>query len=377
MSHNQQDRSVLLLGMHDGIGGVARIMVNLAHEFRARNRSVQTVFPGTKEVGPLLDWCRYQGVDAQIGPESLHVFVPRNLRRMRALTRFVKDSGAGIVNLHYGAIYISPKDILAVRMAGVRRCVVSLHGGLPWNPSSDRRQMRMTKLAARLCHAVVVVTAWSRGLIQEAGVPADKITVIPCGLQSPLHVPERGEARARLGIPEDAFAVVTAARLSPEKGLDDLIEAVGQMPDLAGNLRLVISGDGPERESLGELAERSAPGRVLFLGHQNEVAYVYASADVFCLASLTENCGMVHREAAFFGLPCVGTNVGGNPETILDGKTGLIVPPQNPAALAGALRRLRDDPDLRRCFGNAARERARTEFTSGAMADRYEKVFGF
>jgi glycosyltransferase involved in cell wall biosynthesis len=140
---------------------------------------------------------------------------------------------------------------------------------------------------------------------------------------------------------------------------------------------LLIAGDGPERASLEALARRRLPGRAMFLGHLADHADLYAASDVFAMPThdSRESFGLVYIEAAFHAIPSIGTRVGGIPEAILDGQTGLLVPPHAPDQLSAALERLRIDVDLRARLGRAAQTRANDRFTVRRMADRYEEIY--
>ncbi len=237
------------------------------------------------------------------------------------------------------------------------------------------RKRAMTRLAALLTHAVTVNSRAMRDILLEAGVPARKIHMLPPGVQVPTDLPDRDEARARLGLPVDAFVVGCVARLAPHKGVGDLIKAAARVPDPGGHLRVAVAGDGPERVALETLGVACLGARAVFLGRVPDIQDVYAAADMFALPSHMEGFGLVYIEAAFHGVASVGARAGGVPDVILDGETGLLVPPGDPDALAAALARLHDDPALRRRLGEAARTRAYAEFTEERMADRYASLF--
>ena len=233
----------------------------------------------------------------------------------------------------------------------------------------------MTRLAAALSHRVITISRATTTVVREAGVPARKITHIPCGLPVPTHFPTRADARKRLGLPPSAFIVGGLARLVPHKGFPDLIDAAARVPDPRGELLVAIAGDGPERAALESRAANRLKDRCLFLGRVPDVNDFYAACDVFALPSEMEGFGLVYVEAAFHGVPSIGTNVGGIPDAIADGETGVLIPVGDTEALAGAIERLRDRPELRQEMGETARRRAHREFTEQAMADRYLKTF--
>jgi glycosyltransferase involved in cell wall biosynthesis len=374
MGSTLQNKRVLLICTTVGVGGTERIVLSLARELAARQFCVRTLLPDYPDISVALSWFHEEGVFPETS-FAIHPFRnPLNgFRLMSELRRYVRSTQAEVVNLHYGGCQVSLKDVLAVRLAGRMRCVATVHHALPIRTERDRR---VNRLAARLAHRIVVTTDISKGFLQEAGVPADKIEIIPCGIPIPARFPSRAEMRARWGIPKDAFVVSSLARLMPHKGMADLIQAVAQVPDREGKLRLVIGGDGPERQHLESLAADLLQERALFTGRVKEASEVYAVADVFALASYEEGFGLVFIEAALQGVPSIGTDVGGVSRAILNNETGLLVPPGDPERMAAAIARLRDDPDLRRCLGEKASARAHAEFSEKIMAERYVKVLG-
>ncbi len=362
---------VLLLTTTAEIGGTERIAVSLSREFTARGWRMHTVFPQQPGSAALLKWCHNQNVDAEANPVVLPVTVPHSFRNMLALRRFVRRNNPDVINIHYGSSFISLKDIIAIRLAGRYRCVATVN-----HPAGDDIRKRiMTNVAARLCHGIVVISHATQERLLAAGVPQDKIHLIPCGSPVPRHIPTRAEAQARLNIPASAFVISSLARLTPSKGIAALIEAARRLPDPESQIIVVIAGDGPERATLENLASARLNGRARFLGRVPDTADVYSAADIFVLASAMEGFGLVYVEAAFYGIPSIGTNAGGAPDAIADGETGLLVPSGDIAALTAAIDRLHHDTDLRLRLGRAACLRANSEFTEEHMADRYAKIY--
>jgi len=357
------------------VSGVTRTSLDLARQFAARGWRVRSVFAAVPGGQALVERARDTGVATEQHPAVRDIVVPHTVRDMRALRRLIRVGRPDVVNIHYGQNYISLKDIVAARLARPPRLVVTVHHPVPWSVMGGRKRA-MTRLAALFAHAVTVNSGAMRDILLEAGVPARKIHMVPPGVQAPTSLPDRAEARARLDLPVDAFVVGCVARLEPHKGAGDLIEAAARVPDPEGRLRLVVAGDGSERADLARLAAARLGDRALLLGRVPDIGDVYAAADALALPSHMEGFGLVYVEAAFYGVPSIGARVGGVPDAILDGETGLLVPPVNPAALAAAIARLRDDPSLRARLGEAARARAYAEFTVERMADRYACVFG-
>ena len=185
-----------------------------------------------------------------------------------------------------------------------------------------------------------------------------RITVIPCGVSdtfSPLGpVAERGRRRFRL---------VTVSRLVPRKGIADVVRALAQ---LDRDVELVVVGEAGDGSAVGELrtltADLGVADRVVLAGRMEaaDVAATMRSADAVVCAPWYEPFGIVPVEAMACGVPIVGTAVGGLLDTVVDGVTGLLVPPRSPDALAHAIERLLADPAARRRLGRDGAVRART-----------------
>ncbi len=178
---------------------------------------------------------------------------------------------------------------------------------------------------------------------------APDVRVIPSGVDLPPGVGEEADP------PE----VLYAGRLSAEKGVLELVEA-------AKGMNLVVAGDGPLR--------RQVPGARGFVRH-DELQTLYARAAVVACPSRREGFGVACLEAMAHGRPVVATGVGGLRDLVVDGETGLVVPPRDPAALRAALERLLAEPELRRRLGQAGRERARERFSWDAVTEATLAVY--
>jgi glycosyltransferase involved in cell wall biosynthesis len=189
-----------------------------------------------------------------------------------------------------------------------------------------------------------LVIAASTALAQSASLlGAREIRVIPSGVELP----------AAVGPEADPPEVLYAGRLSEEKGVLELVEA-------ARGMNLVVAGDGPLREHV--------PGARGFVPN-DELQAMYARAAIVVCPSRREGFGVACLEAMSHGRPVVATGVGGLRDLVVDGKTGLVVPPRDPPALRAALRRLLADRELRRRLGAAGRQRAQERFSWAAATD--------
>lgn len=207
-----------------------------------------------------------------------------------------------------------------------------------------------------LAHRVIAVSAHVRSqLLDRGALPAAIATI-----HSPVVIPEAEEGaclRRELGVPDDTLVVGCVAVMRAEKGHADLIDAFHRISTVFPHAHLVLVGDGmPLFERLkAHVAELDLAQRVHFAGRRHDIGTVMKAFDVFALPTQREALGTVFVEAAAMGLPVVGTNVGGVPETMQAGVTGLLVPPSDPAALAEALGSLLANPALRQRMGEAGR----------------------
>jgi glycosyltransferase involved in cell wall biosynthesis len=199
-------------------------------------------------------------------------------------------------------------------------------------------------LARRVLRSAKLVIAASNDLAERArALGASEVRVIPSGVELPEDV----------GPEAEPAEVLYAGRLSPEKGVLELLDA-------AQGLNLVVAGDGPLRDRV--------PVARGFVQH-DELQRLYARAAVVACPSRREGFGVACLEAMAHGRPVVATRVGGLLDLVVDGETGIVVPPRDPVALRSALDRLLADPDLRHRLGTAGRERARTQFSWEKVTD--------
>ena len=193
-----------------------------------------------------------------------------------------------------------------------------------------------------------------------------------------MHRPGAGGC-ARSSASEPATPLVgTVCGLRPQKALDVLVRAASRLAEQVPDVRVLILGDGPERERLEALiGELGLGSTVTLLGvwPPDEVADFVEALDVGVLSSDFEGMPLAVMELMAAGKPVVATAVGGVPDLVLDGVTGLLVPPRDADALAAGLGALLDDPARRAALGEAGRERQRSEFDFGRMVRRLEERY--
>ncbi len=252
--------------------------------------------------------------------------------------------------------------------------VATVHGSDIYQGGRMTGGARLSRLALSTAHTVIAVSQSLRDETVKLGVPADKIVVVPDGIDTQRFAP----ATQGDGTPsERENLVVFAGSLIERKGVHFLLEAAAQVVAGVPNCRFVIAGDGILRESLTQHAEKlGLAGYVQFTGEQtqDQLRDWMQRASAFVLPSLEEGLGVVLLEAMACGTPCVGTRVGGIPDVVVP-NTGLLVPPADATALAHAILQLLRDPACWHAFSLAARQRAQECYSWPVIAAQLMGVF--
>jgi glycosyltransferase involved in cell wall biosynthesis len=260
------------------------------------------------------------------------------------------------------------------RLAGVPVIIAHEH----W-ATSARREVWINRLLYRLSDRTIVPSAATKSmLVKYGGIPSQAIEVVYNGVDTAQFSRPYGreEVRSELGIPNDALLVGVVGRLSEEKGgVDLLVRAVARLHKTEPSVRLLVVGDGPMRAGLEGLASKVTEGLVTFTGTRSDVARLLGAMDVFALPSLSEALPLVVLEAMSAGLPVVATRVGGVPEVVDDGVTGLLLAPGSEDALYWALRRLGAAPNLRAQLGRAGQAHVKAHFTIERMVECIEALY--
>jgi len=234
-------------------------------------------------------------------------------------------------------------------------------------------------LYGRLIHHVVVSSSEIAPLLVGTGlVPKERVTVFPPStpLENCLNAVPRKNLKKDLNVGEGTLTLCVG-RLAPEKGHAVLFRAWRKVKEQLPDAYLAIVGHGSQESALFALrAELGLEQHVHFLGFRDDVPRLYASSDLAVLSPIAgESFGIALLEAYATGLCCVATDIGGVKDLVIEGETGLLVPPNNEDALAEALVKALCDPDLRSTLGATGRARVLQKFTPGSLADRAEKLF--
>jgi glycosyltransferase involved in cell wall biosynthesis len=343
-------------------------MFQLASGLARRGHRVAVV---SRPGGDLPAACREAGVD----------FVPLPLRHSfdvgsaRALARAFADRGVELVHAHKGIAHAV--TLLATLGAASRPAIVVNRGvSFPLDP------FNRLKYHFRLDAVVAVSEQIREVLVSSGGPPREKIHVVHAGADTirfdPARV-DRTAVRREWGV-GDSERLVVQVGAREWKGWRDLLEATRLLAESHPTLRtaVVACRDEEEKARIAEAARAVGIGdRVLPIGFRMDMPEVLSAADVVADLSFagTGITGTI-REAMALGRPVVASAVGGNPELVETEVSGLLVPPRDPAAAAGAIARLLGDPAGARKMGEAARERVRREFSVERRLDRIEALYG-
>jgi len=285
------------------------------------------------------------------------------------LWRAIRAERPAIFHAHLSWPLACRPGVLAAWLAGVPAILGTAH------LYTELRDNRRPPLMLRPFRRIIAVSEEVRSRYAEAlGVPARKLAVVHNGINvSPVVRPADPALRAELVRGRPDYIVFTPARLHEQKGHTFLLAAAVEVPDAT----FVLAGDGPLRAQLeAQARELGVAQRCLFLGHRSDVPALLAAADLFVLPSLYEGLPVSVLEAMAARRPIVATAIGGTDEAVTHDSGGLLVPPRDAAALASAIRRVREDPALAGRLAAAARERVEREFSSEVMARSVMRIYG-
>lgn len=340
------------------IGGAGRYVITLLRQRLIQERfEVAVACPE----GALARLLRHEGIPVLLYPGAEVSF---SVAAVRVLMKRMRAWKPHIVHTH-GAL----AGRIAGRLSGTR-VIITKHG----LASADEQAIQLRSPGALLKWAsvrvladriVAVSEAVSRSLVR-AGANPNRIRVVPGGTET--------ENYSQVG-PLVPGVIGAFGRLSREKGFDQLLEA---MAILKGEpVQLLLGGDGPQRNALLEQAKSLGltPDQFSAVGFVSDVPEFMARTGIFVLPSRSEGMGLVLVEAMSAGRPVVASRCGGVPEVVVDGETGLLVSPESPVELAAAIRRLVASPEEAYRMGVAGRDRARSHFGAGRMAEQMTALY--
>ena len=359
-------------------GGAQRVAVSQAAWLAADGYDVHVASLERLPAGAMIAECRRLGVPTHLlrgrgEPELLAA------ARLEALVRGIRPD---VVHTHMAVAGVVGRG--CARRHGVPHLVTTLHNLTDWQERAWHPLRFLDRKSLRWCDGIAAASEAIRAAMErwDAGLAA-RTRVVYNGVEVDSFARDAGSratARESLGVEAAACVIGTVARLERRKGIDLLIGAFAAAHAAAPALRLLVVGDGPEREALAACArERGVERAVRFVGEQRDVRPWLAAMDVFAAPSRTEGLGIALIEAMAAGLPVLASRVGGIPEVIGSCLCGELLPPEAGSAWRDAMLKLAADPGARAALGATASLRARAfsvEASRDALCALYREVLG-
>lgn len=365
------------------LGGTEKQVVTTASRIDPRRFELE--FGCFKRRGQLLDEILELGIPVTEYPVN-SFFRPSALRQQVALARHLQQRHIQV--MHSYNFYSNVFAIPAARIAGVPCVVASIRDtGVYLNAV----QRRVHRAACSLAHRILVNANAIRDWLIADGYDARKITVIPNGLDVAAYARRRGgtSVRAELGLADDAQLIVVMARINRDKGIDCFVDAAARLAPRFPKAEFVIVGgdfaplvDGsipPEiayrREVEARAARAGIAGRVHFTGFRTDIPEILAETAVSVLPSFSEGLSNTLLESMAAGVPVVATGVGGTPEVIEHGQSGLLVPARDDGALADAIGRVLENDVLAARLADQGRRRVTERYSFAHTVRATEQLY--
>lgn len=352
-----------------GPGGAETVLLQLASKLDpSRFRSLVLL---TSD-----DWLRQQLVNQRIQTTLVDSKAWYDFRLPRAMTKLIRQGKVDLIHSHLPDQNFY--SCLAARLTA-RKVIVTYHGTPGLFTNARVRGAIKLWTVRHAATAVVVVSDYLRRLLVEAGFPAEKIVRIYNGVDlNQFARGAGGRLRGELGFPDNARLIGMVANLRPSKGYEYFVQAARQVADSIPEARFVVVGEREEgiaRQLEYLLRQWGLEDRFVFLGFRADVPEILADLDVFVLSSVSEGLSIATIEAMAAGKPVVVTRSGGPPEVVEDGRTGLLVPPADPQALASRICELLRNPGLAATLSRNARAEAESRFSLARMIREYESLY--
>jgi len=348
-------------------GGAERVVAEYA-KWHDRSRYEPEVCC-VLSAGPLADSVAASGV-------PVHVLGRRSRFDLRAIAKLAGIIRRGRFDVVHNHNFTALVAGLPAAILGRARVAVRTEHNVVHTRGPARHYL--SRAAALREDAQIGVSGAVRRTHTECGrIPASRFVTVLNGIDKDRLVPgaDRAAVRRELGLPDDAVVCLNIGSLTEQKNRGTLLDAMARLSDIEA-LRVLVVGSGPEREKLEARAgELGLSRRVLFLGQRLDVPDLLAASDIFVLSSDWEGLPITILEAMTSGVPCVATAVGGVPEALTDGVTGVTVEPGDPGALADGIRALARDPELRARMAAAARDEFDLRFRGEQMVRQTEALY--
>lgn len=296
---------------------------------------------------------------------------------------FIKKGKFQIVHTHVRKAGIIGR--WAAKLAGVPIIIHTTHGNFfhgYFNRLITKFFVIIERITALITDRIITLTKIEQSQYMERGIgKLSQYKSIPSGIDLKRFdynniYPLRNEVRRSLGLCDDDFIIGNIGRIAPIKGHEYLIRSATEVISKIPNAKFMIVGDGPIRSKMEELASQlKISDKVIFTGIRMDIPECLSVMDLFVLPSLNEGMGRALVEAMAMRVPVIASNIGGIPEVIVDGETGLLVPSKNSEVLAKAIIRLSKDKKLAEKLSQAGYEKAHLDFGIETMVNNISSVY--
>ncbi len=348
-------------------GGIERLIASIVSEhLQAFDFEVWCVARGGAIADELLE--------AGATVRTLDITSYRNPLKVNQLRSELRKANPAVVHTH--GYYAGTIGRTAGKLAGIPRMIHHVHSTYI---GYEARHHRMERWLSRFTHRVLCCSVAVKDfVVATEQIKGERLQVVYNGVELQAAADTaRDDIRREFGISDTAPLLITVASLQPHKGHRFLLEAMPIIHADQPDVELLLVGEGPLRKDLEtQASELGIQDRVHFAGRRSDVVDLLTAADLFVLpSSEREGLGIAIVEAMACGLPVIGSDIGGIPEVIQDGETGLLVPPATPDKLAAAILQLLNDAESATTFGAASRHRYENVFTMQRMAEQLTTLY--
>ncbi len=375
--HQNKPFSILFIGTQMAIGGAQKGLLDQAGWFQSQGCEVTAAFFYDKEglhetwkqrfdfpIHNLQAYVRGAGLLRQ----SLHFF-----RSLWSLWILLRRERFDVVET-----FTHDSNLLGLPLAWLARVPVRLatHRGKIEGFPVWRQKLHSGLVNIGIAHTLIAVSEQTRHAAMDEGVAAEKITVIPNGV-TPLDTSSihRPQARKDLGLVEQDVFLLSVGRLTYQKGHEILVQAMPRIVSRYPNVKAGICGEGPLRPQLeSQIVKLGLSGHVRLLGAWSDVSPALVAADMFVLPSRWEGLSRALMEAMAQGVPVVATQVDGIKDLVVDGVTGLLVPPEDSERLGNSILQLLEHPELMTRISTAARTHVLQVHSTDDMCKKYYEL---
>jgi glycosyltransferase involved in cell wall biosynthesis len=332
-----------------------------------RNGSYDSVVYAVDHGGPMAEVLRNDGVPYRIFSRTGRL----DLKLIRRLTEQLRADKIQVVHTHHLC------QLMYAGIAGRLARARVVHTEHEFYSLSGPRSRRLLRVLSGIADTVTAVSEpVTEFLTTTVGIPARKLKTITSGVDVSRFSSAVPLRRSALGWRDDDIVIGCVARLEPEKSHELLLEAVREVRKRLPHTRLLLMGDGGERERLLAIAQAlGLNGSIKFLGIRGDIPELLGTCNLVALASSREGLPIALLEAMAAGKPVVATRVGSVPELVKDGQTGVLVPPGDVDAMVSALHGLISDPDKSQRFGKQALAVVQARYSFKQTLEQYDAVY--